>query len=120
MPSKYGLVELMTIDGPASGVDPGATPLGARSARFNHVITAGWRDPAEDDVNIAWVDAFHAAMSPYYGAGVYVNYLDRGEPAEVIQTAYGRANWARLRQLKRRYDPGNLFRRNHNIPPSES
>jgi FAD/FMN-containing dehydrogenase len=119
MPSPYGLVELMTIDGPASAVDPAATPLGARSARFNHIITAGWRDLAEDGANIAWADGFHAAMSPYYGAGVYLNYLDRGEPAEVIQTAYGPANWARLRQLKRRYDPGNLFRRNQNIPPAD-
>jgi len=118
MPSRYGLVELMTVDGPATRLDPAATPLGARSARFNHIITAGWRDPAEDETNMTWVDSFHAAMSPHYGGGVYVNYLDRGEPAEVIATAYGPANWARLRQLKRRYDPENLFRRNHNIPPA--
>jgi FAD/FMN-containing dehydrogenase len=112
-------VELMTVDGPATRLDPAATPLGARSARFNHIITAGWRDPADDDQNIAWADGFRAAMAPHYGGGVYVNYLDRGAPAEVIATAYGPANWARLRQLKRRYDPDNLFRRNHNIPPAD-
>jgi FAD/FMN-containing dehydrogenase len=120
MPSRFGLVELMTVDGPATRLDPAATPLGARSARFNHIITAGWRDPAEDAENMAWADGFHAAMTPHYGAGVYVNYLDRGEPAEVIETAYGAANWARLRQLKRRYDAANMFRRNHNIPPATS
>jgi len=120
MPSRFGLVELMTVDGPATRLDPAATPLGARSARFNHIITAGWRDPAEDAGNMAWADGFHAAMTPHYGAGVYVNYLDRGEPAEVIETAYGAANWARLRQLKRRYDADNMFRRNHNIPPAGS
>jgi FAD/FMN-containing dehydrogenase len=118
MPSRYGLVELMTVDGPATRLDPAATPLGARSARFNHIITAGWRDPADDDENIAWAEGFRAAMAPHYGGGVYVNYLDRGEPAEVVSTAYGPANWARLREIKRRYDPGNLFRRNHNIPPA--
>lgn len=57
-------------------------------------------------------------MAPHHDAGVCVNYLDRDEPAEVIAAAYGPANWERLRQLKRRYDPGNLFRRNQNIPPS--
>jgi FAD/FMN-containing dehydrogenase len=117
MPSRYGLVELMTVDGPATRLDPAATPLGARSARFNHIITAGWRDPSDDEANVAWANGFHAAMAPHHGGGVYVNYLDRGEPPEVIATAYGPANWTRLRQLKQRYDPDNLFRRNHNIPP---
>ena len=98
----------------------GQNPLGVRSARFNHIITAGWREPADDADNMTWADGFHAAMTPHYGAGVYVNYLDRGEPAGVIETAYGAANWARLRQLKRRYDADNMFRRNHNIPPADS
>jgi FAD/FMN-containing dehydrogenase len=57
-------------------------------------------------------------MQPHYDAGVYLNYLDRDEPTEVIKTAYGEVNWTRLRELKRRYDPTNLFRRNHNIPPA--
>jgi FAD/FMN-containing dehydrogenase len=118
MPSPYGLVELFALDGPATRTDPAATPLGARTARFNHIISAGWRDPTDDAANMAWVHGFHAAMAPHHDAGVFVNYLDRDEPAEVIATAYGPANWARLRELKRRYDPGNLFRRNQNVPPS--
>jgi FAD/FMN-containing dehydrogenase len=118
MPSPYGLVELFALDGPATRTDPAATPLGARTARFNHIISAGWRDPADDAVNMAWVHGFHASMAPHHDAGVFVNYLDRDEPAEVIATAYGPANWARLRELKRRYDPANLFRRNQNVPPS--
>ena len=117
MPSSSGLVELFALDGPANRVDPAVTPLGARSARFNHIISAGWREPSEDEANLAWVHGFHAAMTPHYDAGVYLNYLDRGEPAEVIAAGYGPANWTRLRELKRRYDPCNLFRRNHNIPP---
>jgi FAD/FMN-containing dehydrogenase len=119
-PTRDGLVELIAVDGPLNDVPAAATPLGARSARFNHIIASGWKDPADDERQMAWVRDFHTAMSPHYDAGVYVNYLDRGEPAEVVQLAYGPANWARLRQLKRRYDPGNLFRRNQNIPPAES
>jgi FAD/FMN-containing dehydrogenase len=119
MPSKYGLVELFALDGPAIGMDPAATPLGARTARFNHIITAGWQDPAGDEANMAWANGFHAAMAPHHDAGICVNYLDRYEPAEVIATAYGQRNWDRLRQLKRQYDPDNLFRRNQNIPPRD-
>jgi len=118
MPSRYGLVELFALDGPATRVDPAATPLAARTARFNHIITAGWRDPADDEATMAWARDFHAAMAPHHDAGVYVNYLDRDEPPEVIARAYGPANWARLRDLKRRYDPANLLRHNHNIPPA--
>jgi FAD/FMN-containing dehydrogenase len=117
-PGPYGLVELIAVDGPMNRVPVGASPLGARSARFNHIICNGWRDPAKDEQQIAWATNFHAAMSSHYTAGVYLNYLDRGEPAEVVASAYG-ANWQKMRELKRRYDPDNLFRRNQNIPPAD-
>jgi FAD binding domain/Berberine and berberine like len=117
-PGKDGLVELIAIDGPFNTVDADSTPLGARSARFNHIIASGWTDPALDEEQIAWVQAFHDAMSAHYDAGVYVNYLDRGESQDVIKSAYGAANWSRLRELKLRYDPTNLFSRNQNIPPA--
>jgi FAD/FMN-containing dehydrogenase len=117
-PGPYGLVELIAVDGPMNRVPLDASPLGARSARFNHIICNGWRDPADDEAQIAWATDFHTAMSSHYTAGVYVNYLDRGEPVEVIASAYG-ANWQKMRELKRRYDPDNLFRRNQNIPPAD-
>jgi FAD/FMN-containing dehydrogenase len=117
-PTKDGLVELIAVDGPLNEVPADATPLGARTARFNHIIVSGWADPADDARQMAWVSDFHTAMSPHYDAGVCVNYLDRGEPTDVIQLAYGPRNWTRLRALKSRYDPENLFRRNQNIPPA--
>jgi FAD/FMN-containing dehydrogenase len=59
---------------------------------------------------------FWSALSPYH-AGVYVNFLmDEGE--ERVRQAYGPAKYDRLRELKRRYDPDNLFRLNQNIPPA--
>ena len=79
------------------------------------MIASGWRDAADDEAQLAWADAFHDAMTPYY-RGVYLNYLDRNTPQELVRAAYG-VNWDRLRRLKRRYDPDNLFRRNHNIAP---
>jgi FAD/FMN-containing dehydrogenase len=51
--------------------------------------------------------------------GGYLNYGAPDEPIERVRAAYGHAKFERLRQVKRRYDPHNLFRFNHNIPPAE-
>ena len=52
--------------------------------------------------------------------GGYLNYGAPDEPIERVRAAYGDANFERLQQVKRRYDPHNLFRFNHNIPPAEA
>ena len=52
--------------------------------------------------------------------GGYLNYGAPDEPIERVRAAYGDAKFERLRQVKRRYDPHNLFRFNHNIPPAEA
>jgi FAD/FMN-containing dehydrogenase len=51
-------------------------------------------------------------------AGGYLNYGAPDEPIERVRAAYGDSNFERLRQLKQRYDPNNMFRFNHNIPPA--
>ena len=57
--------------------------------------------------------------SSYTGAG-YGNYAQADEPAERVKAAFGDERWDRLRAVKRRYDPDNLFRFNHNIPPADA
>ena len=80
------------------------------------VITSVWTDPATTDANIAWTRATYTAMEPYYAAGRWANYLADDDPTDAVRAAYGR-NYARLAEVKRRYDPDNLFRLNHNIAP---
>jgi FAD/FMN-containing dehydrogenase len=64
----------------------------------------------------AWVHRFWTALQPYH-TGVYVNFLmDEGQ--ERIRQAYGAAKYQRLRALKQKYDPSNVFRQNQNIPPA--
>ena len=63
-----------------------------------------------------WVDESLEAMSPFADAGTYVNYLSDGTESAVA-AAYGES-WPKLRELKRRWDPDNVFRFNRNIPPA--
>ena len=78
-------------------------------------------DPARDADHIAWARRTAAALEAYStSGGGYLNYGAPDEPIERVRAAYGDAKFERLRQAKRRYDPGNVFRFNHNIPPAEA
>jgi len=83
-----------------------------RNVPFSLGIWSGWTDAADDETNIAWTRRFFEAVKPF-GVGVYVNYLGADETARV-EEAYG-GNYARLLELKQKWDPGNLFSANYNI-----
>lgn len=82
----------------------------------NFAITPGvrWRDPADDERHIAWLREASARISALTEAGCYVNFISEREGR--AQDAYG-PNYARLAALKKRYDPGILFRSNQNVAP---
>ena len=86
-----------------------------RHARYSLMLASGWTDPAADAEQRAWTRAFGDAVRPHALPGGYPNYLDEDEDHR-IPAAYG-AGYRRLRVLKRRHDPDNLFRFNRNIPP---
>ena len=71
---------------------------------------------ADRPVHHAWADGFAAALAGTR-PGVYVNFLGDEGPGRVRE-AYPGPTWDRLVEVKRRYDPGNLFRRDQNIPPA--
>lgn len=73
--------------------------------------------PDEAAVHEAWVTGFAAALRQGGDTGVYVNFLG-DEGAARIREGYPGATWDRLGAIKGRYDPTNLFRLNHNIPPA--
>ena len=98
------------------------TPRPSRIARRSSgsTSTASGPMPADDAARIAWVKGFSDAMRPHAMAGQYVNFLghDDADAHRKALAAYGPAKLERLMALKRRYDPENLFRINHNIPPT--
>jgi hypothetical protein len=104
------------MGGAVSRVDPGATAVGEREVGFDVSLAAGWapHDP-EPERHLAWVRDGWDALRPY-GVGVYANFIS-DEGAAGVAAAYG-DRIARLTALKDRYDRGNVFRLNANIPPS--
>jgi FAD/FMN-containing dehydrogenase len=120
VPSPYSAVEIEQHGGAVSRAAPDATAFSHRSALYNLIIVSQWDDSAQDQANIAWARELWAAMQPFQIDAVYVNYLDdaRDEGEARVRAAYGAARYDRLVTLKRKYDPTNLFRVNHNINPA--
>ena len=119
VPSPYNGVLAEHRGGAAGRVGPDETAFAHRGLLYNLVITAGWDDAADDQINIRWARELWAALQPFADDAVYVSLLgdvaDEGEAR--VRAAYG-ANYDRLVELKRKYDPTNLFRVNQNIKPS--
>ncbi len=74
-----------------------------------------WDDPTRDDACMGWARALFRDLTPHASGGVYVNFMT-GDETGRVEDAYGE-NLGRLRELKRRYDPANLWRVNQNIQP---
>jgi FAD/FMN-containing dehydrogenase len=96
---------------------PDATSLPHRRAGYSILIIAQWQDSAASERNIAWARETYERLQPHAGDGAYSNYMGDDEAFFRVKQAFG-VNFARLQQVKDRYDPANLFHRNQNIPPS--
>jgi len=122
IPSARSGVDVHHLDAAFARVPEDATAFPNRAARYWLNIYAVWDDPADDEAAKTWARQFHATMRPHGAAGEYVNFLgaeDRGaDPREQALAAYGPEKLVRLVALKNRFDPDNIFRLNHNIPPS--
>ncbi|MFZ0284528.1 MAG: FAD-binding oxidoreductase [Terriglobales bacterium] len=115
MPSMYSTMHLYPINGAASRVKNNATPWGYRDATWSSVIVGVDPDPANKEKISTWAKEYWSALHPYSAGGGYVNFMmEEGE--DRIRETYGK-NYDRLAKIKKRYDPGNLFRVNQNIKP---
>ena len=104
--------------GAIARVDDDAMAFGNRQDAFNIHYLGMWADASADEENIAWTRGLSAAMKPWTTGRVYLNFLaDEGQAR--IEAGFGPEKYARLRELKRKWDPQNLFRHNQNIPPAD-
>jgi FAD/FMN-containing dehydrogenase len=115
-PSPMSQMVIEHFHGKASRVAVADTACAMRITGFNVVIISQWSDPKESERHIAWCRETYEALRPFLGTTRYVNYIEddaAGDPAAVV---YG-PNYARLRDLKTKYDPENFFHTNVNILP---
>jgi FAD/FMN-containing dehydrogenase len=114
--SPFSLVQFRGLGGALARVGNDATAFAHRDTRYMVAIIGLWLDAAEDAaVHSAWTESLWRAIRPE-GSGVYVNFLEN-EGADRVRDAYPAATFARLTEIKRKYDPRNVFRFNQNIPP---
>ena len=100
--------------GAVTRVEPTATAYPHREPGHNLLLISQWTDPADTDRGIAWARTTFEELGPHMAERSYTNYLPADDHDRVHQ-AYG-VNYDRLVELKRRYDPDNLFHLNQNIP----
>jgi len=114
--AMMGVAQLRTLGGAMARVAADATAFAHRQSKIMVNVAAVYERPDEVAVHGPWVEAFAAALHQS-DDGAYVNFLaDEGEAR--IRAAYPGSTWDRLRRIKARYDPTNLFRLNQNIPPA--
>jgi len=103
--------------GAIARVDEDATAFGQRTARWNIHYLSMWPDPGDTETTIAYTRALASAMKPWSTGRAYLNFIG-DEGAGRVEAAFGPAKYLRLTELKRKWDPTNLFRHNQNIPPA--
>ena len=116
VPSTMTAILFEHFHGAVTRVGPTDTAVPHRDPGWNLLIPSVWTDPAATDANIRWTRETHTALSPHLATGRWLNYLGDDQANDAVQAAYG-PNYDRLREIKRRYDPANVFHHNHNIAP---
>ena len=117
LPSQLSIMHLYPIDGAVHRVGKSDTPFSYRDSTWSMVIAGIDSDPVNNERITKWAKAYWEALHPYSAGGAYVNFMME-EGQSRVEATYG-DNYKRLSEIKRKYDPTNLFRVNQNIPPAQ-
>lgn len=116
--AQVAVAQLRVLGGAMARIPNDATAFAHRTRRIMVNVAALYQNPDEAAVHEDWVSRFTAALRQG-DTGVYVNFLGNEGEAR-IREAYPGSTWERLREIKARYDPTNVFRLNQNIPPAQT
>jgi hypothetical protein len=114
--SPWTDIKIPHLEGAVSRVPESATAYGNRNTRFGLVIQARWEHGSDSAVHVSWAKELRDALAPYSSGRVYANFIAADE-ADRVSLAHGPENYRRLRELKSKYDPANVFHNNPNVPP---
>jgi FAD/FMN-containing dehydrogenase len=118
-PSPNTLSSIWNFGGATARVGASATAFGDRSMPYMFSIDSIWTRPEDDERNIAWTRDFWQSMKPHsHGGRIYLNFPGLGEEGEALLSRSFGDNFAKLKAIKAKYDPANVFRFNQNIPPA--
>jgi len=116
IPNPHSVMHLYSVNGAIQDKGNHDTAYAYRDASFIHVMLVEDGDASKMPGHIAWVREYWDALRPHSAGGAYVNFL-MDEGSERVQATY-RGNYGRLQQVKKQYDPHNVFRVNQNIQPA--
>ena len=116
VPSTMTGILLEHFHGAVTRVGVTDTAVPHREEGWNMLISSVWTDPAATEENIRWTKDSHAAFAEHLAERRWLNYLTDDQGERAVRAAYG-PNWDRLVEVKRRYDPDNVFHLNQNIAP---
>nr|WBO77104.1 FAD-binding oxidoreductase [Streptomyces sp. SBE_14.2] len=117
MPVPSGTIHVVWPQGGAIAAGPHEYPVPYRDAPWATHPFAMWEDPADDERCVQWVRDVRAAARPWSTGDVYLNFIGE-EGHDRVVAGLGADNYRRLADIKREYDPDNVFRFNHNIKPA--
>ncbi|HHC6503654.1 TPA: FAD-binding oxidoreductase [Vibrio parahaemolyticus] len=115
LPSPQCEIFIASLGCAASRPDPESMAYSSRDANYVLNVHGRWDSAEDDQACIAWARDFFAKTKPYASGGAYINFMTQDE-AERTEFAYG-PTYARLQEVKKKFDPNNLFRMNQNIKP---
>lgn len=116
LPTMFSTMHLYPINGATHRVGEQDTAWAFRKSLLSATYVGIDPDPANNAAITQWTRDYWLALHPYSAGGAYVNFLTDDAPDRVV-AAYGK-NYARLAQVKAKYDPANLFHVNQNIKPA--
>jgi FAD/FMN-containing dehydrogenase len=116
-PSELTFASIWKFGGAMQRVPAERTAFGDRSMPYMLSLDAIWSKREDDEANIGWVRKFWSDMQRHSTGRLYLNFPGHGEGTTLVRDAYGAETYTRLQQVKRRYDPGNVFRINQNVLP---
>jgi hypothetical protein len=115
--SPYSAILVMHMGGSPARMDPNSSAVGISRSGYTVVFQSAWEVPGDDGPNIGWARDSLAAVAPFSSGSTYVNFITADEGETRLRAAYGDKLYTRLREVKKEYDPENLFRGKLNIPP---
>jgi FAD/FMN-containing dehydrogenase len=115
--SPHSAALLMHLGGAPARMDPSTNAVGLRTAAYVLNIQAAWESAQEDQRHLAWAREYWTATRPFSTGSAYINFMTEDEGEARVRAAYPADVYARLRDVKSKFDPGNLFHGAQNIPP---